>query len=206
MRKRSIPADMHCELRDHETLGCLTFQPSLPTTGRGLHNRSRKAIPGRAVSVELCQSHSAAAVDRPVRGRRPREGLGVRTDRRHNAAACILVTYVYPDEGHGLGRPKNRCSIAAVAEAFLASHLGGCLEPVGNDFKDSTIELRVGRELGSKLNRASAPKARSDWFISRAATAELSSASELSILRPLGPKLRSRAQRLRWDFRLGSCR
>jgi dipeptidyl aminopeptidase/acylaminoacyl peptidase len=60
----------------------------------------------------------------------------------------IPVTYVsYPDEGHGLGRPENRCSFAAVAEAFLAAHLGGRREPVGNDFKDATIEFQVGREL-----------------------------------------------------------
>jgi dipeptidyl aminopeptidase/acylaminoacyl peptidase len=38
----------------------------------------------------------------------------------------IPVTYVfYPDEGHGFRRPENRHSFAAVAEAFLAAHLGG---------------------------------------------------------------------------------
>jgi dipeptidyl aminopeptidase/acylaminoacyl peptidase len=58
------------------------------------------------------------------------------------------ITYVYyPDEGHGLGRADNRNSFAAVAEAFLATHLGGRCEPVGNDFANSTIELKVGREL-----------------------------------------------------------
>jgi dipeptidyl aminopeptidase/acylaminoacyl peptidase len=60
----------------------------------------------------------------------------------------IPVTYVYyPDEGHGLGRPENRCSFTEVAEAFLAAHLGGDCEPVGNDFVNSTIEFRAGREL-----------------------------------------------------------
>jgi len=60
----------------------------------------------------------------------------------------IPVTYVYyPDEGHGLGRPENRRSFTAVAEAFLAAHLGGHGEPVGNDFQNSTIEFRAGREL-----------------------------------------------------------
>jgi dipeptidyl aminopeptidase/acylaminoacyl peptidase len=43
----------------------------------------------------------------------------------------IPVTYVcYPDEGHGFVRPENRQSFAAVAEAFLAAHLGGRYEPV----------------------------------------------------------------------------
>ena len=60
----------------------------------------------------------------------------------------IPVTYVYySNEGHGLGRPENRISFAAVVEAFLATHLGGRCEPVGNDFADSTIEFRVGRAL-----------------------------------------------------------
>jgi dipeptidyl aminopeptidase/acylaminoacyl peptidase len=60
----------------------------------------------------------------------------------------IPVTYVtYPDEGHGLGRPENRRSFKAVTEAFLAMHLGGRCEPVGDDFEGSTIAFKVGREL-----------------------------------------------------------
>jgi dipeptidyl aminopeptidase/acylaminoacyl peptidase len=60
----------------------------------------------------------------------------------------IPVTYVsYSDEGHGFVRPENRRSFAAVVEAFLAAHLGGRCEPVGDDFKDSTIDFRAGREL-----------------------------------------------------------
>src|SRR5262249_45455346 len=44
----------------------------------------------------------------------------------------IPVPYIsYPDEGHGLGRPKTRRSFAAVAEAFLAQHLGGRRQPIG---------------------------------------------------------------------------
>ncbi len=54
----------------------------------------------------------------------------------------IPVTYVlYPDEGHGFARPPNRLSFYAVAESFLAKHLGGRFEPVGDDFKDSTITV-----------------------------------------------------------------
>jgi len=60
----------------------------------------------------------------------------------------IPVTYVYyRDEGHGLGRPENRRSFMAVVEAFLAAHLGGRCEPLGDDFAGSTIEFKVGREL-----------------------------------------------------------
>jgi dipeptidyl aminopeptidase/acylaminoacyl peptidase len=58
------------------------------------------------------------------------------------------VTYVYyNDEGHGFRRPENRRSFTAVVEAFLAQHLGGSCEPVGEDFAGSSIEFRAGRNL-----------------------------------------------------------
>jgi len=60
----------------------------------------------------------------------------------------IPVTYVwYSDEGHGFSRVQNRRSFYAVTEHFLAKHLGGRAEPVGDDFKGSTIEFKAGREL-----------------------------------------------------------
>ena len=60
-------------------------------------------------------------------------------------AKKIPVTYVlYPDEGHGFARPENRRSFFAVCEAFLAEHLGGAVEPIGNDFEDSTIAVPNG--------------------------------------------------------------
>jgi dipeptidyl aminopeptidase/acylaminoacyl peptidase len=60
------------------------------------------------------------------------------------------VTYVtYKDEGHVFRRAANRISLAAVVEAFLVQNLGGGgrAEPVGDDFKASSIEFRAGREL-----------------------------------------------------------
>jgi len=60
----------------------------------------------------------------------------------------VPVTYVfYSDEGHGFGRVENRRSFTAVVEAFLAKHLGGRVEPVGDDFAGSTIDIKAGREL-----------------------------------------------------------
>ncbi len=42
------------------------------------------------------------------------------------------VTYVlYTDEGHGFARPENRLHFYAMAEEFLAEHLGGRFEPMG---------------------------------------------------------------------------
>ena len=57
----------------------------------------------------------------------------------------IPVTYViYPDEGHGFARPENRLSFNAVTEIFLAEHLGGRYEPIGDDFEGSSITVPVG--------------------------------------------------------------
>ena len=42
------------------------------------------------------------------------------------------VQYVlYTDEGHGLARPENRLHFYALAEKFLAQHLGGRCEAAG---------------------------------------------------------------------------
>jgi hypothetical protein len=59
----------------------------------------------------------------------------------------IPVTYIlYPDEGHVFLRAENRLSFFAVAEAFLAKHLGGRLEPIGDDFNGSSITVPEGEE------------------------------------------------------------
>ncbi|OGD54729.1 peptidase S9 [Candidatus Bathyarchaeota archaeon RBG_13_38_9] len=59
----------------------------------------------------------------------------------------IPVTYVlYPDEGHGFARPENRLSFYAVVEAFLSECLGGSYEPIGEDFKGSSITVPTGAE------------------------------------------------------------
>ncbi|MCH8166145.1 MAG: S9 family peptidase, partial [Planctomycetes bacterium] len=67
----------------------------------------------------------------------------------------IPVTYVlYPDEGHGFARPENRLSFFAVAEAFLAEHLGGRYEPIGDDFEGSSISVPVGADQIPGLREA----------------------------------------------------
>ena len=54
----------------------------------------------------------------------------------------LPVTYLlYPDEGHGFQRPENRLSFFAVAEQFLAEHLGGSYQPLGDSFRDSSVEV-----------------------------------------------------------------
>ncbi len=63
-------------------------------------------------------------------------------------ARHVPVTYLtFPDEGHGFVRPENRLAFTAVAEAFLAKHLGGQYQPLGTDFAGSTIKIETGGEL-----------------------------------------------------------
>jgi len=59
----------------------------------------------------------------------------------------LPVTYVlYPDEGHGFARPENRISFYAIAEAFLARHLGGRAEAIGDDFAGSSLDVPQGAD------------------------------------------------------------
>jgi len=54
----------------------------------------------------------------------------------------LPVTYLlYPDEGHGFQRPENRLSFFAVAEQFLAEHIGGSCQPPGDSFRGSSVEV-----------------------------------------------------------------
>lgn len=60
-------------------------------------------------------------------------------------AKKIPVTYaLYTDEGHGFARPENRLSFYAIAEGFMAEHLGGRAEPIGDDFAGSSVTVPVG--------------------------------------------------------------
>jgi dipeptidyl aminopeptidase/acylaminoacyl peptidase len=59
----------------------------------------------------------------------------------------IPVTYVlYPDEGHGFAREVNTLSFVALSEAFLAEHLGGAYEPLGDALSHSTAQIITGAE------------------------------------------------------------
>ena len=76
-------------------------------------------------------------------------------------AKDIPVTYVlFPDEGHGFARPENAKAFNAVAEAFLSRYLGGRVEPVGADFKGSTIAVPEGAAGVPGLSEALAASAK----------------------------------------------
>ena len=71
----------------------------------------------------------------------------------------IPVTYVvFPDEGHGFARPVNRLAFYAVADAFLAEHLDGRYQPIGNALAASTITVPAGANQVAGLETALAEK------------------------------------------------
>ena len=49
---------------------------------------------------------------------------------------------VFLDEGHGWANPRNALAWAALEEAFLQQHIGGRAEPVGDVFRQSSMEWR----------------------------------------------------------------
>lgn len=60
-------------------------------------------------------------------------------------ARNIPVTYaLFPDEGHGFRRPENSKAFNAVTEAFLGQCLGGRVEPIGDDFAGSSLQVPEG--------------------------------------------------------------
>jgi dipeptidyl aminopeptidase/acylaminoacyl peptidase len=68
----------------------------------------------------------------------------------------IPVAYVlFPDEGHGFAKPENRISFYALAEAFLGECLKGLVEPIGEDFSGSSLEVLSGQEILPMLAKSS---------------------------------------------------
>ena len=70
-----------------------------------------------------------------------------REGRKESVAPISERKASFRDEGHGFVRPESRLSFFAVADAFLAKHLGGRYQPVGTDFAGSTVNIETGREL-----------------------------------------------------------
>jgi dipeptidyl aminopeptidase/acylaminoacyl peptidase len=63
-------------------------------------------------------------------------------------AKNIPVSYaLFPDEGHGFARPENNTAFMAIAESFLATHLGGRAEPIGDAFRNSSVTVPQGGRL-----------------------------------------------------------
>ena len=120
---------------------------------------------GRKLLQERSPLHAAGAISKPLL-----IGQGANDPRVKQAEADQIivamrakglpVTYVlYPEEGHGFAVPENRISFNAIAEAFLAAHLGGRAEPIGQDFAGAKFEVGEGASHVPGLEAALAGRA-----------------------------------------------
>jgi dipeptidyl aminopeptidase/acylaminoacyl peptidase len=105
---------------------------------------------GRKLLKERSPLNSAGAIARPLLIGQGANDPRVKQAESDQIIAAMRVkglpvTYVlYPEEGHGFAVPENRISFFAIAEAFLAAHLGGRAEPFGQDFTGAKLEVPEG--------------------------------------------------------------
>ena len=117
----------------------------MPTVARRVGDHQTAA--GRQLLQSRSPFHFRDRIDRPLliaQGGRdlranPRESSQlVRTMEQQR----IPVTYLlFPNEGHGFAVPENRLAFYAIAETFLAEHLGGRHQPIGDAL--AQVELQV---------------------------------------------------------------
>lgn len=104
---------------------------------------------GHALLRERSPLH-AAAIAKPLpigqgaNDRRVKEAQSAQIIAAMRAKALPVTYALYPEEGHGFAVPQNRISFFAIAEAFLAAHLGGRAEPIGGDFAGAKFEVSEG--------------------------------------------------------------
>lgn len=107
---------------------------------------------GRALLTERSPLTHAQAIVRPLligQGANDPRVKQAESDQIVEAmtAKGIPVTYVlFGDEGHGFHRPENSKAFNAITEAFLAEHLGGRAEPIGDDLSSSSTEVLAGAD------------------------------------------------------------
>lgn len=115
---------------------------------------------GRALLRERSPLHSADRITKPLligQGANDPRVKQAEADQIMDAmrAKNLPVTYVlYPHEGHGFAVPENSLSFNAIAETFLAAHLGGRCEPIGEDFHGAEFEVREGCAYVPGLEKA----------------------------------------------------
>ena len=74
------------------------------------------------------------------------------------ATGVVVLSFGGPaaaaDEGHGFGRPENSLSFTAISEGFFSRCLGGRYEPIGDDFKGSSLQVLEGADHVPGLREA----------------------------------------------------
>jgi len=105
---------------------------------------------GRAALLERSPLSRVDAIERPLL-----IAQGANDPRVKRAEADQIVAELrrrsipyryalFADEGHGFARPENRIAFYAEVEAFLAEHLGGRAQALGDAHQGSSIEVTAG--------------------------------------------------------------
>jgi dipeptidyl aminopeptidase/acylaminoacyl peptidase len=63
-----------------------------------------------------------------------------------------VVYFYYPEEVHDYQYPESWISFWAITEPFLARHLGGKTQPLGDDLKNAGLVVEVGEEFVKGLD------------------------------------------------------
>ena len=109
---------------------------------------------GRALLRERSPLYAAGAIAKPLLIGQGTNGSRVKQAESDQIIAAMRakdlpVTYaLYPEEGHGFAVPENRIYFLAIAEAFLAAHLGGRAEPIGDDLAKFEVSEGASQVLG----------------------------------------------------------
>lgn len=115
---------------------------------------------GKQLLDERSPLTRASAIERPLliaQGANDARVKPAESDRIVSAvqAKGLPVSYLlFPDEGHGFARPENLIAFFAVSEVFLAQHLGGVYQPIGNDLSGSSIRVPQGAKHITGLSEA----------------------------------------------------
>ncbi len=137
----------------------VTFMKAIPPYWKPFVEQMRKRVgdetseEGQAFLMSRSPISKVDAIERPLLIAQGANDPRVKQAESDQIVTAMLgkkipVTYLlYPDEGHGFARPENNLSFFAVMEAFLAKHLDGRYEPIGEAFEGSSVEVREGAKL-----------------------------------------------------------
>ncbi|MGC0372391.1 MAG: hypothetical protein DGJ47_001104, partial [Rickettsiaceae bacterium] len=137
----------------------ITFQKSIPPYWKPAKAHMMKML-GTDIEtpegVELLKQKSPTThvsnIKKPlfiVQGSNDPRVVKAESDQIAERMKALNIPYVYllyPDEGHGLAKPKNKLSMFAYIESFLGTVIGGKIEPHNNQFPGSSVEIQDGSQ------------------------------------------------------------
>jgi dipeptidyl aminopeptidase/acylaminoacyl peptidase len=108
---------------------------------------------GKALLVAASPLSHAADIKRPLLIGQGANDARVKPAESEQIVAALKahhlpVTYaVFPDEGHGFGRPENNIAFYGLTEAFLSAQLGGMYAPLSKaELEASSMQIKDGKD------------------------------------------------------------